>query len=466
MEPQISAINRRTFIKSIPAASTLAAAALANSAEPVQITQNHYDIIVAGAGPAGITAATQAARCGVKTLLIEKNSIVGGTTVSAHVNFPGLFHAWGKQVIAGIGWELITKTVSHSDGQLPDFTADVGKAHYKHQVRIDKFVYSTLAEQMIVDAGCQLLLHSMPAAVEKRDNLWHVTICGKEGLQKVSATVLVDCTGDANLTAMAGLALTKPKDIQPGTVIFRLTGYDPKSLDFEKIQLAFENSEKNGLIKWSDIGGTRQHAVRSFLSKSFGQNSHHVDNIPADTSQNRTIAELKGRESLMRIYNFFRTQSGLKNLHYEFFSHECGIRQTVNIVGKKTITAKDYVSGRMWPDAICYSFYPIDLHQTGGKTIDIQPLVRGTFPTIPRDAMLPEKGCNIIAAGRCISGDRMAHSAFRVQASCMAMGQAAGAMAALAALEKTNVENIPIKSVRLLLRKHNAIVPPDEPAQV
>ena len=63
-------------------------------------------------GPAaGVIAAVQSGRMGAKTLLVERNSQLGGTMTTGGVNFPGLFHAWGKQIIAGIGWELVTKTV-------------------------------------------------------------------------------------------------------------------------------------------------------------------------------------------------------------------------------------------------------------------------------------------------------------------------------------------------------------------
>src|SRR5690554_7885918 len=63
------------------------------------------DILVVGGGTAGTIAAIQAGRAGVKTLLMERGSQLGGTTTTGGVAFPGLFHAWGKQIIAGIGWE-------------------------------------------------------------------------------------------------------------------------------------------------------------------------------------------------------------------------------------------------------------------------------------------------------------------------------------------------------------------------
>src|SRR5690606_12980132 len=70
-----------------------------------------YDVVVMGAGPAGSIAAIQAARLGVRTLLVEKTGMPGGTTTSAAINLPGLFHAWGKQIIAGLGWDIVTAAV-------------------------------------------------------------------------------------------------------------------------------------------------------------------------------------------------------------------------------------------------------------------------------------------------------------------------------------------------------------------
>ncbi len=53
--------------------------------------QYHADVVVAGGGTAGVFAAISAARTGAKTILIEKNSVLGGTVTVAGVNFPGLF---------------------------------------------------------------------------------------------------------------------------------------------------------------------------------------------------------------------------------------------------------------------------------------------------------------------------------------------------------------------------------------
>jgi hypothetical protein len=80
-------------------------------------------------------------------------------------------------------------------------------------------------------------------------------------------------------------------------------------------------------------------------------------------------------------------------------------------------------------------------------------------PTIPLGALIPKGSRNLIVAGRCVSSDRLANSGLRVQASCMAMGQAAGAAAALAVKNRTTPLQLPLSEIHKLLREHAAIVP-------
>jgi hypothetical protein len=196
--------------------------------------------------------------------------------------------------------------------------------------------------------------------------------------------------------------------------------------------------------------------VNGFL-RSYGGNANHVCPVDGTTSESRTQAEVAARETLLRIYRFLRAQKGLEGLRIDWIASEVGIRETVTIRGKKTITLEDYLSGRVWEDAVCHSFYPIDLHQVEG--FDFRPLPEGVVPTIPRGAMLPEGSRFLLAPGRHMSGDRLAHSAYRVQATCMASGQAAGAMAALAARTGRDPEELDLAEVRALLQTHGAIVP-------
>ena len=98
----------------------------------------HYDVIVSGGGVAGICAAIQAARAGASVLLVEASQQLGGNLTSAGIDWPGLFHAWGKQVIAGIGWELIEKCTNLDGNKLPDFSKPTGPSHWFHQIILEE----------------------------------------------------------------------------------------------------------------------------------------------------------------------------------------------------------------------------------------------------------------------------------------------------------------------------------------
>jgi hypothetical protein len=111
----------------------------------------------------------------------------------------------------------------------------------------------------------------------------------------------------------------------------------------------------------------------------------------------------------------------------------------------------------VFADAVAHSFYPIDLHYEGGVTP--KHLTEGIVPTIPLRALIPKASKNLLVAGRCLSSDQLANSALRVQASCMAMGQAAGATAALAAQTGTTPLQVPVANIRRALARHGAIVP-------
>jgi hypothetical protein len=136
---------------------------------------------------------------------------------------------------------------------------------------------------------------------------------------------------------------------------------------------------------------------------------------------------------------------------------ETGFRESYRIVGETMITVDDYTSGRMFDDAVCYAFYPVDLHtKTGVRPAPLKP---GTVPTIPLGALVPKDSRNILVAGRCVCSDRLANSGLRVQASCMAMGQAAGVAAALAVQQGTTPRSVPLSQIHQTLKTHGAIVP-------
>jgi FAD dependent oxidoreductase len=421
-----------------------------------------FEVTVIGAGTAGVVAAIQSARAGARTLLVEKNALPGGTTTSAEVAFPGLFHAWGKQVIAGIGWELVSQCVRETGQSLPDFETP-GRPHYSYQVRIDPFVYGPLCCEALSLAGCKLLFHTMIANAEQDSDFWNIQLCTKTGLKTIKTAVLIDCTGDANAAAMAGAELRRVDNPQPATLMCQASGYDFDGLDIETINRNFEIEVRAGNLSYTDASWNTEAAnVGTWLSKH-GQNANHLKAANAQTSEGRTALELRAQKSLLRLCRFLKTQKGLEGLRLDHVARETGVRETVTVIGEECITADDYVSGRLWKNAVCNAFYPIDLHGDQGSGLDCRQLQEGTVPSVPLGALIP-RGCqNLIVGGRCISSDRLANSALRVQATCMATGQVAGALGALSASTNADPWKVDLNSLRRLLTDHGAIVP-DWPA--
>jgi hypothetical protein len=172
----------------------------------------------------------------------------------------------------------------------------------------------------------------------------------------------------------------------------------------------------------------------SVLLKKHGDNANHVyytANL-AETSEGRSELAIEGRLALLRVYRFLKKQKGFENLKITYLAPECGVRESVRIVGETRMEIQDFLDGMVYDDAVCYTFYPVDLHKLDGTGLKNAYMRDGVVPTIPRSAMLPKGAKNFLVAGRCVASEQLVNSAVRVEASCMAMGQAAGALARLA----------------------------------
>jgi hypothetical protein len=154
---------------------------------------------------------------------------------------------------------------------------------------------------------------------------------------------------------------------------------------------------------------------------------------------------------------FLRRMPGCEQTYIASMQTETGIRETYRIDALYNITHHDYVSGKIFDDAVSWSYYPIDLHNENG--VVPKHLEDKIVATIPLRSLVPKDSRNFMVAGRCLGSDRLSNSALRVQASCMGMGQAAGAAAALACQHKTTPADVPIGDLGALIKQHGGIVP-------
>jgi len=410
------------------------------------------DVLIVGGGTAGVIAALQAARAGCSTVLVENSGQLGGTITTGGVAFPGLFHAWGRQIIGGIGWELVSETVKLGDGVFPDFTVPTGKKHSNHQVRINPYLYSLLAEEKCIQAGVQIRYYETPVNAQYTDDNWLVEVIGKGTHLRIKSNQLIDCTGNACLTALSGFNVVREKEIQPGSLMFEIGGYDLSKLNTKLIREKYSEAISKKELSRVDF---RNNIIG--LLQTRGDNIQHVLDADSTTSETHTITNIKGRGSLLETFRFLRTLPGCENTVIESMQTEVAARETYRIDGEYRITHEDYIQGKFFNDSLSYSFYPIDIHDERG--VVPRHLNNGVVPTVPLRALIPKGSNNFLVAGRCVSSDREANSALRVQASCMGMGQAAAAAAVIAHRRKTTPLNAPIDEVKDLISGSGGIVP-------
>ncbi|MGN1062588.1 MAG: FAD-dependent oxidoreductase, partial [Candidatus Scatosoma sp.] len=99
------------------------------------------DVAVIGGGTAGVFAALGAKNAGADVILIEKNNILGGTMTQGRVCFPGLFHAWGKQIIGGYGFEAVKRALRYEGREMPVFPYK-SERHWHQQIALNEFYFA------------------------------------------------------------------------------------------------------------------------------------------------------------------------------------------------------------------------------------------------------------------------------------------------------------------------------------
>lgn len=404
------------------------------------------DTVVVGGGTAGVYSAIAAARTGAKVVLLEKNSILGGTMTVGGVNFPGLFFAWGKPIIDGPCMESIRRTLDAEGLKMPKISFKP-EHHYDEQISLNRFILTAVLFEMCAEAGVRVICGAMPSAVSEKEDGIILTATDKNGLFSITAKTAVDATGDANLTALAGFPLEKSEIQQPATLQNRISDYSMTNSIAEEIKAKISSASLPECI-------TAEKLIHYLNIKKLDM---HIPCVDADTSAGRTALEKDSFSQTLCVYRFLKSIKGLENIKISLIAEETGVRESTRIVGNSTITADDYISGTFYPDSVCYAFYPIDLHVMHG--IEQQFHKEGIVSKIPYSALIPKNSKRILCAGRCISSDTYANSAVRVEAVCMATGQAAGCAAARAALTGKSVDSVPYTDICAALNSIGAIVP-------
>ena len=426
--------------------------------------EKNFDVVVVGGGVAGFTAAVASARLGAKTALIEDEGALGGILTTGGNPEIGIFFAYYKQVISGIGWELCERLQKKGYADIPDFSSvDTRDGCSKSNVKVNRAMTEVEMNNMCLEAGVDLFFHTKAIDVVVENNIVKYVIAAEKcGLIAFSANVFIDCTGDGDIAYLSGAEQFAPKEVQPGTFGYSFECKDISKLDEKTLRNDFEKRKSDGLIKFGDFWPEFHSTLRGFLT-SGGQNVNHIvmDGASADGISQ---AEIDGRNSMARMLEFAKSVTEIKIFPPASY---VAPRETRRTICDYVVTVNDFITGRIFPDSLSYAYYNMDLHSSSKEVekskrpfeldSESEKVPDGIVPTIPYSAMTVKGLKNLLTAGRCISTEREVMGAFRVKASCMGMGQAVGVAAAFT--ENNDVRKVEIEKIKDYLRKTGAIVP-------
>jgi hypothetical protein len=419
------------------------------------------DVLICGGGCAGIAAAISSARNGAQTLLIERAGFSGGiiTTVGLPY-FDGLIDKpSGRFVVKGIALELLQRLGVAKEGakHIDDLRQDLITKYWGSVWIPNVEEFKLLADELILTHRDHLsvLYHSVACDVEvKGGRLSAVIIANKDGLTRVEARQVIDCTGDGDIAHWAGCPTISSKPLMPLTMHFRIGNVVPVK--------ETKDAAKKVLIE-AHTEGRLPNFYGPGLIFAYAKDECyvHATRIPADatSASDFTRAEIQGRKDAWTIFNEWKAKvPGFENSYYIMSGPYVGVRDTRRIVGLNVLTVDDLKQTKRHDDAIATGCWFLDIHPPE-TTLD-KPFTGSGFQPKPYDisyrTLVPQKVSNLLVAGRCHSASSEASASSRVTATAMALGEAAGCAAALAMKANSEVGTLDGVKVHETLAKQNA----------
>lgn len=396
-----------------------------NDSKPIKLK---FDAVVVGGGMAGVCAAIEAARSGVKVALIQDRPVLGGVS-SSEIGMS----ICGPETLGGFRY-------ARDSGILEELRLT---EHYRNPLLHASGQVTSLQDiitwEGVKQAGVNLLLNCSCIGVVMRDES-HIeaVVCNQSGTEKrfhIAAKFFVDSTGDASVGHWAGaewrygregrdefdesLAPEVPDNkVLCSSLLFRagdvgkLVRFDippwAKIFPKEKDLPYRDHKDVNKGYWWIEFGGLRdtigdnQEIYEELLKRLFGV-WHHIKN---------------------------QGEHGADNLAIEWVSVIPGKRESRRLVGDYMISQQDLQEARLFDDRVAYGGWVIDFHLSEGIDSE-EPPATNYFLQQPYSILLRSLYSrnikNLLMAGRDISVTHVALMSTRVMGTCSTIGQAVGA---------------------------------------
>ena len=442
-----------------------------------------YDVVVVGGGTSGWVAALAAARQGKRVLLVERKGYLGGALASGLLIL-GFYDLQKRKAVQGYADEFVER-MRESGGCDGIYFSDMW---HVSGVPLNGAIVKPTITKMLVEAGVEMQFYSQVVdVIMDQRRVKGVVVQNKSDRETILAHTTIDASGDAIVAYLAGTPMHHDKDFQPPTLLFRLENVDLESLDKylvdhpevvysrrflpgrsitedsfkdREIYLIFENLiEEVGFegdwmpyidrFMFMPVPGTDRRAVVVNTLRGLFTDGR--------SSKSLTDSTVQMYRNLPRLVDFFKQRiPGFDRCYLADSEPEVQLRETRRIIGDYVLTADDIYEGRIFEDTIALGCYYIDVHSSKDKQNASQLTDRAYG--IPYRTLLPQEVEGLLTAGRCISGTKEAAGSFRVMATCMAVGQAAGTAAALSVENGCDPRMMNVDQLRAVLRGERAIL--------
>ena len=442
-------------------------------AEPVKkLPVRKFDVVIAGAGTAGVVAALAAARQGAKTALIEVKGYPGGTVTEGGTALHSFYNLWKafpgvkkRQVVRGIPQEIIDRLMKVG-GTSGHAEMSIGYDFDSVCTAIDTEIYKLVTFEMLDEAGVFVCVNTLLAgAIMDGARVRGVIAESRSGREAFYAKAFVDCTGYGDLAAYAGADYTEPNDyavvnsIGVGNVSIDKYYKFLKSHDAIYQQAEGWRSGKDGQI-------VRIQGITARLPAGFREGASKIgmstvtttvhDNyfmfiklnlkMPVSPTNRDEVAkaELELRRRQAKAIELFREYvPGCEKAFIARTSPKLCIRRGRLIKCDYDISHEDVIEGRHFDDDVmAYGF-----HDSAPR---FQVKNGGTYG-IPYKALRVAGVENLLVAGMMITSDHRAHMSTRNTVSCMGQGQATGTAAALCARKNCGTRELRYRDLRKTL---------------
>lgn len=383
-----------------------------------------YDVAVCGGGIAGISAALAAARQGKKTVLFEKQFMLGGLGTAGLITiFLPLCDGYGHQVSFGIAEELLRLSILHgAEDKYPanwlDQEGPRGEKDKRFEVQYNPQLFAILAERLLHEAGVDILYGTYAVRVHLQgDKITHIITENKSGRLAYKVRSVVDATGDCDIAKFAEV----PTDTFKQGNVLAAWYYS----------LGEENYKLN-MLGYSDIPEeekTKENAPKPLLNRRFsgldGEELSEQTCLSHQSTYNDFIKKRQADPALIPVTIATIPQ----------------IRMTRKIVGEYVLSDKEMHT--YFDDSI-------------GMVSDWKK--RGPIYEVPFRTLYNAKIQNLICAGRCTSVTETMWDIMRVIPCCAVTGQAAGTAAAMT----DEFSKLDIKALQQILKNSGVILHENE----